>query len=42
MIRRYSRPPMRDLWSEERKFSTWLEIEVLACEALADIGAIPK
>ncbi len=32
---------MRALWSEERKFSTWLEIEVLACEALASIGAIP-
>ncbi len=33
---------MRDLWSEERKYSIWLEIEVLACEALAEIGAIPK
>ena len=33
---------MRDLWSEERKFSIWLEIEILACEALADIGAIPE
>lgn len=41
MINRYSRPQMRALWSEERKFSTWLEIEVLACEALASIGAIP-
>ena len=42
MIRRYSRPQMRALWSEERKFSIWLEIEVLACEGLADIGAIPR
>ena len=42
MIRRYSRQPMRDLWSEERKFATWLEIEVLACEALAATGAIPQ
>ena len=33
---------MRDLWSEERKFSVWLEIEILACEALAEIGEIPK
>ena len=33
---------MRDLWSEERKFAIWLEIEILACEALADIGGIPK
>ena len=32
---------MRDLWSEERKFAIWLEIEILACEALADIGQIP-
>ncbi len=42
MIDRYSRPQMRALWSEERKFSIWLEIEILACEALASIGAIPQ
>ena len=42
MISRYSRAPMRDLWSEEHKFAIWLEIEVLACEALADLGLIPK
>ena len=42
MISRYSRAPMRDLWSEERKFAIWLEIEVLACEALADLDLIPK
>src|SRR5450432_928063 len=33
---------MRELWSEQRKFQIWLEIEVLACEALADIGKIPR
>ena len=33
---------MRDLWSEERKFSIWLEIETLACEAMAEVGLIPK
>ncbi len=33
---------MRALWSEERKYSIWLEIEVLACEALAAAGSIPK
>lgn len=32
---------MRELWSEQRKFETWLEIETLACEALAEIGEIP-
>ncbi len=33
---------MRSLWSEQRKLEIWLEIEVLACEAMADSGAIPK
>ena len=32
---------MRELWSESRKFQIWLEIEVLACEALAETGKIP-
>ncbi len=32
---------MRAVWSEEKKFATWLEIEVLACEALAELGQIP-
>jgi len=33
---------MRQLWSDERKFQIWLEIETLACEAMADLGQIPK
>src|SRR3979411_3335321 len=33
---------MRELWSEERKFQIWLEIETLACEAMAELGQIPK
>ncbi|MBA3963400.1 MAG: adenylosuccinate lyase [Chthoniobacterales bacterium] len=41
MIARYSRPAMRALWSKERKFQIWLEIETLACEAMADLGEIP-
>lgn len=32
---------MRELWSEERKFQIWLEIETLACEAMAELGEIP-
>ncbi len=32
---------MRELWSEEYKFQIWLEIETLACEAMADLGEIP-
>ena len=33
---------MRELWSDQRKFEIWLEIEILACEAMADLGLIPK
>src|SRR5258708_25200155 len=33
---------MRELWSEERKFQIRLEIEILACEAMAELGQIPK
>ena len=42
MIDRYSRPEMRELWSESRKFQIWLEIETLACEAMAELGQIPR
>ena len=41
MIERYSLPGMRALWSEQRKLEIWLEIEILACEAMAAIGEIP-
>src|SRR5207249_8317652 len=30
------------IWSDERKFQIWLEIEVLACEAMAELCQIPK
>jgi len=33
---------MRKIWSDERKFQIWLDIEVLACEAMAKLGQIPK
>jgi len=33
---------MRALWDEQHKYEIWLEIEVLACEAQAEIGVIPK
>src|SRR6187399_3728983 len=32
---------MSKIWSDERKFEIWLEIETLACEAMAEIGQIP-
>jgi len=42
VIDRYSRPEMRQIWSDERKFQIWLEVELLACEAMAELGQIPK
>ncbi|MBQ9152390.1 MAG: adenylosuccinate lyase [Solobacterium sp.] len=42
MIERYSRKAMRDVWSEEAKFSSWLEVEILIDEAWAELGEIPK
>ena len=33
---------MRQIWSDERKFQIWLEIEILACEAMAELGQVPK
>ncbi|RJQ53044.1 MAG: adenylosuccinate lyase [Actinobacteria bacterium] len=42
MIERYSRPQMKAIWSEHNKFSKWMEIEVLASEAQAELGVIPK
>lgn len=42
MIPRYSRPEMSALWSEQAKFQRWLDVEVAACEAWADLGRIPR
>ncbi|MBA4495491.1 adenylosuccinate lyase [Paenactinomyces guangxiensis] len=42
MIERYSRPEMAAIWTEENKFRAWLEVEILACEAWAELGVIPK
>jgi adenylosuccinate lyase len=42
MIPRYSRPEMVAIWSPETKFRIWFEIEAYACEALAQLGVIPK
>ena len=41
MIARYSRPAMARIWSEEGKLAAWLEVELAATEALAELGAIP-
>ena len=42
MIPRYSRPEMVKIWSPETKFKIWYEIEAHACEAMANIGVIPR
>jgi adenylosuccinate lyase len=42
MIQRYSRPAMRDIWSEQRKLEIWLQIELLAGEALCAEGVVPE
>jgi adenylosuccinate lyase len=42
MIERYTTPRMKLLWSEQNKFQKWLDIEILACEAMAHLGIIPK
>jgi adenylosuccinate lyase len=41
MIDRYTRPRMARLWTQEYKYRTWLRVEVLACQAWAELGAIP-
>jgi adenylosuccinate lyase len=42
MIERYSRPAMKAVWSEENKFNKWLEVEIAACEAWAQLGVVPR
>ncbi len=41
MIARYTRPEMGRIWSEENRFRQWLEVELAASEALAEIGEVP-
>ncbi|MGO4889713.1 adenylosuccinate lyase [Anaerobacillus sp. MEB173] len=42
MINRYTRPEMGAIWTEENRFNAWLEVEIVACEAWAELGEIPK
>ena len=41
MIERYSRPAMKKVWSDENKYRKWLDVELAACEAWTEDGAIP-
>jgi len=42
MIERYTRPEFAEIWSEKNRFQKWLEVEILAAEALVPSGAVPK
>jgi len=41
MIFRYTRPEMGRIWTDENKFRCWLEVELAAADALADLGEVP-
>src|SRR5689334_25350002 len=41
MIPRYTRPEMGRIWSDANKFQQWLEVELAASEALAQLGVVP-
>src|SRR5580693_7213980 len=41
MITRYTRPEMGRIWSDQNKFAQWLEVELAASEALAELGEVP-
>lgn len=42
MLERYTRPEMGAIWTEENRYKAWLEVEILADEAWAELGEIPK
>ena len=42
MIPRYSRPKMAAIWEPANRFAIWLQIEILACEAWAELGVVPE
>jgi len=41
MVPRYSRPEMVAIWAPENRYRIWFEIEALAAEAMAELGAVP-
>lgn len=42
MLERYTRKEMSNIWTEQNRYQAWLEVEILACEAWAELGDIPK
>src|SRR6188508_2024460 len=41
MIQRYTHPDMGRIWSDQRRYETWLQVEIAAVEAMARAGIIP-
>ena len=41
MIRRYTNPEMGNIWSEQRRYETWLEVELAATDTMAEAGIVP-
>lgn len=42
MIERYTKPEISAIWSEQNKYALWLQIEIVACQAQANLGVIPQ
>ena len=42
MIERYTLPEMGNLWTEQAKFQGWLDVEIAACQANAELGRLPE
>src|SRR5260370_26901665 len=42
MIPRYTHPEMGAIWSDQRRYETWLEVELAAADAMADAGLVPR
>jgi adenylosuccinate lyase len=42
MIQRYTHPEMGRIWSDERRYETWLQVEIAAAAAMADAGIVPR
>ncbi|MHB8104680.1 MAG: adenylosuccinate lyase [Dehalococcoidales bacterium] len=42
MIERYSRPEMKKVWSDENKYTKWLDVEIAVCDAWSEVDVIPR
>src|SRR5258705_3491485 len=42
MIQRYTHPDMGAIWSDQRRYETWLEVELAAADAMAEAGLVPR